>query len=218
MKSARLLPSGRTIPIANIYCVGQNYAEHAKEMGSSVAAVPVIFLKPTSAVIEDGQPIVLPSMSKNVHHEVELTVLIGKTGKDISPADALSYVAGYGVGLDMTMRDLQADAKKAGMPWTTAKGFHTSAPLSSFIEASKAGDPNALEISLQVNGVNRQRTKTSAMNFKVQDLVSYLSSVFTLVEGDIIYTGTPEGVAPVRSGDRLSAHLSGLVSIHHTVQ
>ena len=217
MKSATLLPSNKKIRINTIFCVGQNYAEHAKEMGSSVAAVPVIFFKPSNAVIENGASIILPKMSSSVHHEVELTVLIGKPGRNIPASDAMKYVAGYGVGLDMTMRDIQGAAKKAGMPWATAKGFYTSAPLSPFIEASQVKDPHALDLSLKVNGTVRQHTNTSKMNFKVDDLVSFLSSVFTIEEGDIIYTGTPEGVAQVAAGDVLEAEIPGIGKITHTV-
>jgi len=217
MKYATLLPSNKKIPINNIFCVGQNYAEHAKEMGSTVAEVPVIFLKPTNAVIENGAQIILPKMSNSIHHEVELTILIGKAGRNIPKAEAMSYAAGYGVGLDMTMRDVQLAAKKIGMPWSTAKGFYTSAPLSSFLEASKISDPHNLELSLKVNGTLRQKTNTSKMNFKVDDLVSFLSSVFSIEEGDIIYTGTPEGVAQVIAGDVLEAEIAGVAKIQHKV-
>ena len=217
MKYAMLLPSQKKIPINNIFCVGQNYAEHAKEMGSDVAEIPVIFLKPTNAVIENGSPIVLPKLSQSVHHEVELTVLIGKAGRNIPKADAMNYVAGYGVGLDMTMRDVQLAAKKIGMPWATAKGFYTSAPLSAFVEASKVPDPHNLELLLTVNGSQRQKTNTSKMNFKVDDLVSFLSSVFSIEEGDIIYTGTPEGVAQVVEDDLLEGEIAGIGKITHRV-
>lgn len=217
MKYAILLPSNKKIPINNIFCVGQNYAEHAKEMGSSVAEIPVIFLKPTNAVIENGAPIILPTMSQSVHHEVELTVLIGKAGRNIPKAEAMNYVAGYGVGLDMTMRDIQLAAKKAGMPWTTAKGFYTSAPLSPFVEKSNISDPHNLELMLKVNGAVRQKTNTSKMNFKIDELVSFLSSVFSIEEGDIIYTGTPEGVSQVVAGDVLEAELTSIGTLKHTV-
>jgi acylpyruvate hydrolase len=217
MKTITLLPSNKKIPINNIYCVGQNYAEHAKEMGSIVSSIPVIFLKPTSAVIENGAPIILPKMSQSVHHEVELTVLIGKGGRNIPKSEAMKYVAGYGVGLDMTMRDVQSEAKKAGKPWTTAKGFYTSAPLSSFVESSSIQNPHNLDISLTVNGTLRQKTNTSKMNFKVDDLIVFLSSIFTIDEGDVIYTGTPEGVAEVVVGDVLEAEIPGIGKITHTV-
>ncbi len=217
MKYATILPSGKRIPINTIFCVGQNYAEHAKEMGSSVADTPVIFLKPSNAVIENGTPIILPKQSTNVHHEVELTVLIGKAGRNIPHSEALSHVAGYGVGLDMTMRDVQTAAKKSGQPWSIAKGFYTSAPLSSFVEAGAVRDPHELDLSLKVNGQLRQHTSTSKMNFKVEDLIVFLSSVFSLNEGDIIYTGTPEGVAQVVAGDQLVAEIPGIGTIAHTI-
>jgi 2-keto-4-pentenoate hydratase/2-oxohepta-3-ene-1,7-dioic acid hydratase in catechol pathway len=217
MKSVVLLPSNRKIRINNIFCVGQNYAEHAKEMGSSVASSPIIFLKPSSAVIENGEPIVLPKMSTNIHHEVELTVLIGKSGRNIPKPEAMNYVSGFGVGLDMTMRDVQLEAKQKGMPWSIAKGFYTSAPLSHFIEKSKIENPHNLEISLKVNGVIRQHTNSRKMNFKIDDLISFLSSVFTINEGDIIYTGTPEGVSQIIAGDILEAEIPGIGKIIHRV-
>ncbi len=218
MKTITLLPSNTKIRANNIFCVGQNYADHAKEMGGVPQKEPIIFLKPTSAIIENGQDIIIPKMSTNVHHEVELTVLIGKQGKNISQLDAMKYVAGYGVGLDMTMRDKQSEAKKAGNPWTVSKGFDTSAALSSFIDASKISNPQDLEINLIVNGTLRQHSNTRNMIYTIDVLISFLSSVFTLEEGDIIYTGTPEGVAQVLSGDILSAEIPGVGKIQHTVK
>lgn len=216
MKYATILPSHKKIPINTIFCVGQNYADHAKEMGSKVSDIPVIFLKPTNAIIENEMPIILPAMSHTIHHEVELTVLIGKAGRNISKSEAMKYVAGYGIGLDLTMRDIQGEAKKTGKPWAIAKGFYSSAPLSSFVDA-KDIDPNNLEISLTVNGTVRQKTHTSKMNFKVDDLIVFLSTVFSLDEGDIIYTGTPEGVAQIAHGDVLHAELQGIATLNHTV-
>lgn len=217
MRHATFTDGSAPIPLNTLFCVGQNYAEHAKEMGSSVADTPVIFFKPVNAVITAGAPVIIPAMTSSLHHEVELTVLIGTGGRDIPRSSALSHVAGYGVGLDMTMRDVQSAAKKAGMPWATAKGFHTSAPLSPFVPASRITDPQTLEISLTVNGALRQRTSTAKMNFSVAVLIEYLSSVFSLEAGDVIYSGTPEGVAAVAAGDVMTAELSGLVSITHPV-
>ncbi len=217
MKFAELLPSNQQIRINNIFCVGKNYADHAKEMGGEVPKEPIIFLKPTSAVISNGMPIRIPAMSSNVHHEVELTVLIGKQGKDIPVHEAKSYVAGYGVGLDMTMRDKQNEAKKGGNPWTISKGFDTSAALSSFVEASSVPDPHNVDIILNVNGKERQHSNTKNMIFRIDVLIAFLSSIFTLEEGDIIYTGTPEGVAQVVSGDRLNAEIPGIGAIQHSV-
>lgn len=218
MKTVRLLPLDREFRINNIFCIGKNYADHAKEMGGDVPTEPVIFLKPNSAVIANGDPIVIPPMSSNVHHEVELTVLIGTGGKNIPLATAMRHVAGYGVGLDMTMRDRQSEAKKAGNPWAVSKGFDTSAPLSPFIAASSVADPHELEITLTVNGAVRQHSSTQHMIFRVDVLIAYLSTIFTLSEGDIIYTGTPEGVSQVLPGDVLEATIPGVGSIKHTVR
>ncbi|MCK9407717.1 MAG: fumarylacetoacetate hydrolase family protein [Bacteriovoracaceae bacterium] len=218
MKTVKLLPTGKEFRLNNIFCIGKNYADHAKEMGGDVPKEPVIFLKPTSAVITNGEPIIIPSMSSNVHHEIELTVLLGKGGKNIPLSSAMDHVAGYGVGLDMTMRDRQSDAKKAGNPWTVAKGFDTSAPLSPFISASSIIDPHTLDITLTVNGEIRQQSNTQHMIFRIEVLISYLSSIFTLEEGDIIYTGTPEGVAQVGVGDQLTATIPGVGTIQHTIQ
>lgn len=218
MKTITLLPSAKEYSLNNIYCIGKNYADHAKEMGGDVPTEPVIFLKPTSAVITNGAPIVIPTMSTNVHHEVELTVLIGKGGKDIPQSNAMEHVAGYGVGLDMTMRDRQGEAKKAGNPWTVSKGFDTSAPLSPFVTAASVADPHDLTITLTVNGTIRQHSSTKHMIFRIDVLIAYLSSIFTLEEGDIIYTGTPEGVAQVVAGDVLEAAIPGVGTIRHTVR
>lgn len=217
MSVALLTPSDRTIRINTIFCLGQNYAEHAKEMGAAAPASPIIFLKPASAVIDNGADIVIPSLSSNVNHEVELTVLIGTGGKNIPPGRAYEHVAGYGIGLDMTMRDRQLEAKKAGHPWAIAKGFDTSAPLSPFVEASMVPDPHALEISLSVNGVQRQHSTTANMIFRIDTIIAFLSTIFTLSEGDIIYTGTPEGVAQVRAGDVIDASIAGVGSLHHRI-
>ena len=217
MSVVTLLPSGKKYSVGKILCLGQNYADHAKEMGSKAPSTPIIFLKPSTAIIEDGQPIVMPKMSKDVHHEVELTVLLGKRGKNIPREKAYEFVDGYAIGLDMTMRDLQKEAKAAGNPWSIAKGFDTSAPLSPFIEKKKVGDPNNLEISLKVNGVERQRSNTSNMIFKIDFVIAFLSTIFTLEEGDIIYTGTPEGVGKVTAGDVIDAEIKGVGKLHHPV-
>jgi 2-keto-4-pentenoate hydratase/2-oxohepta-3-ene-1,7-dioic acid hydratase in catechol pathway len=217
MSFALLTPSNTHVRINTIFCLGQNYADHAKEMGADAPTSPIIFLKPSSAVIADGEDIVLPSMSANVNHEVELTVLIGKKGKNIPAEEAYRHVAGYGIGLDMTMRDRQLEAKKAGHPWTIAKGFDTSAPLSPFLEAHLVPDPNVLEISLKVNGTLRQYSTTGRMIFKIDTIIAFLSTIFTLNEGDIIFTGTPEGVAPVQTGDIIDASITGIGSLHHRV-
>ena len=217
MKSVTLLPSHKKFVVGKILCLGQNYAKHAKEMGSSAPTSPIIFLKPSTAIIENGEPIVLPRMSNDVHHEVELTVLLGKQGKNIPQSKAFDCVAGYGIGLDMTMRDRQKEAKADGNPWSIAKGFDTSAPLSPFIPKESVKYPSNLEIKLCVNGKERQHSNTSQMIYKIDFIISFLSTIFTLEEGDVIYTGTPEGVGRVVEGDVIDAEIPGIGALRHTV-
>lgn len=205
MPSADL--NGRSINVPKILCIGRNYAEHAKEMKADVPTDPVFFLKPATAIIKDGGTIDIPTISRDLHHEVEMTVLIGKGGRDIPETQARLHVAGFGIGLDMTLRDVQAEAKKKGLPWTLAKGFDTSAPLSTFIPASLVPDPAVLEVVLHVNGQKRQHGYLRDLLFPVERLIAYLSRFVTLEEGDVIFTGTPEGVSQVVTGDRLEAML-----------
>lgn len=208
MRTALLQGSTEQFEIRKLICIGRNYADHAKEMNAEVPKTPVFFLKPSTAVIGNGGTVVIPSISNDLHHEVEMTVLIGKGGKNIATGDALEYVAGYGIGLDMTLRDVQAEAKKKGLPWTLAKGFDTSAPLSSFVPASAISDPHRLNVTLTVNGTRRQHSSTNNLIFTLDVLISTISQCITLEPGDIIFTGTPEGVARVISGDVLEASLS----------
>jgi 5-carboxymethyl-2-hydroxymuconate isomerase len=207
MKQISILGTETLPPIGKIICIGQNYAKHAKEMNFDVPKTPVFFLKPSSAVIFNHEQIVLPTISNDVQHEVELTVLIGTGGKNISRETALQHVAGYGAGLDMTMRDVQLEAKKKGLPWTLAKGFDTSAPLSEFVPARRIGDPAALELELTIDGTVRQSGSTADMVFPVASLIAYISQYVTLDAGDIIFTGMPEGVSQVQHGNRLEAKL-----------
>lgn len=205
------------IPVGKILCLGRNYRAHAAEMGSEVPSEPVVFLKPASAVLDEGEAIRLPAFSRDVHHEVELVVLIGREGRDIPRGDAMNFVIAYGVGLDLTARDRQAEAKKKGLPWTLAKGFDGAAPLSHFVRAEEVGDPQAIDLWLTVNGEARQRTSTALMIFPIDETIAWLSRVFTLSPGDLIYTGTPEGVGPIRPGDRLDMGLGELVTAHFEV-
>jgi 5-carboxymethyl-2-hydroxymuconate isomerase len=208
MKSVNVKGTNEQFVVGKIICIGQNYAAHIKEMKAETPTSPVFFLKPSTAIVRDGGEVVLPSISHDVHHEVELTVLIGKEGNNISQTSALKYVAGYGVGLDMTLRDVQAEAKKKGLPWTLAKGFDTSAPISDFVESNQVKNPGALSLQLSVNGSVRQHSGTNDLIFSVENLIAYISQFVTLEKGDIIYTGTPQGVAQVKSGDILKASLS----------
>ncbi|MBL7995190.1 fumarylacetoacetate hydrolase family protein [bacterium] len=206
-----LKKSGERIAVSKILCVGANYSDHIAEMNPGKPAElpkePVIFMKPPSAIIRDGENIIFPDVQSELHHEVELIVVIGKDGKNIKAADADSHILGYGVGLDMTLRDLQAEAKKKGRPWTIAKGFDTSAVLSDVVLKNELIQVNDLTLKLFINDVLRQEGHTSNMIFKVSDIIVYLSQFFTLCRGDVIFTGTPKGVGPVQSGDRLRAVL-----------
>jgi 5-carboxymethyl-2-hydroxymuconate isomerase len=215
MHTVELEGTAEPIPVGKIICIGRNYAEHAREMKSDVPQSPIFFLKPSTALVADGGTVLIPSISRNVHHEVELTVLIGTTGKNIPPASALGYVAGYGVGLDMTLRDVQDEAKNKGLPWSLAKGFDTSAPVSRFVAAREVPHPESLEVELSVNGAVRQRATTDRFIFSVERLLAYLSQFMTLERGDIIFTGTPEGVDRVKTGDQLVATLKK--STHQTL-
>ena len=199
----------RELSVGKLLCIGRNYAEHADEMASDVPDQPMVFLKPATAIIRSGETVRLPPQSKEVHHEVELVVVIGKEGHHIPEEHALDHVAGYAAGLDMTARDLQAEAKEKRHPWSVAKGFDTFAPLGPITPAPDVADPNDLTLRLRVNGETRQEAHTSHMIFSVATLVHYCSQIFTLEPGDLLYTGTPSGVGPVEAGDELEATATG---------
>jgi acylpyruvate hydrolase len=205
--TVHLIGTREPLEVRKIFCIGRNYAEHAKEMKADIPEAPVFFLKPSTAIIRDGGSIHRPPIFNELHHEVEMTVLIGRGGKNILRGNALNHVAGYGIGLDMTLRDVQTDAKKKGLPWTLAKGFDTSAPVSDFVPAGEISDTRNLEVKLDVNGITRQHSNTGNFIFNIDELIAYISQFFTFERGDILFTGTPEGVAPAASGDRLEAQL-----------
>lgn len=213
MKKLLVKKLNREFVVGKIACVGKNYLEHAKELGDAVPEKPVIFLKPSSSIIFSGEKIVYPEFSKSLHYETELVLLIGKTGKKISKENALNHIAAYTVGLDMTLRDLQAEAKRLGHPWTISKCFDTSTVLGEFVPSSEIKNPNNLDIKLWVNGELKQSDNTSNMIFSVEEIVEYLSFYFTLEEGDIIFTGTPKGVGEVKVGDKLVAEISEIGSL-----
>jgi fumarylpyruvate hydrolase len=201
-------------PVHRVYCVGRNYEEHAKEMGFTGREPPFFFLKPADAVVvvEAGQTGVIPypSLTSNLHHEIELVAAIGTGGKNIKAADALKHIFGYAVGLDMTRRDLQADMKKQGRPWCIGKAYDHSAPIGPITPADKAGDVANAEIWLQVNGKDRQRSTVSKLIWNLAETIEHLSVAWELQPGDLIYTGTPEGVAAVVSGDTMVGEVGGL--------
>ena len=200
----------RPIPVGKIVCVARNYAEHARELGNPVPDRAVLFIKPASSLLADGGTVSIPTYANDCHHELELAVLIGRTGKTIIESEALGHVAGYGVALDLTLRDVQADLKAKGLPWEIAKAFDTACPLSAFVPAERITDPQHLRLQLRVNGKLRQDGTTAAMLRPVARLLSEASSYFTLEAGDILLTGTPAGVGPLRSGDQVEAVIEGV--------
>ena len=217
MKTA-VLTSGERFPIGKILCIGRNYVDHIKELGNEAPAAPVIFMKPASSVIGEGGEVVIPSYSSNCHHEAELALLVGKTVKNITEEAALSCLAGYGVAIDLTLRDVQDELKKKGLPWDIAKGFDTACPLSAFVPAEQISDPQDLTITLKVNGELRQNGGTCLMIHSAAKIISLLSAIFTLEEGDVILTGTPAGVSRVVPGDRLCAEIGGIGKVGVTVR
>lgn len=198
-------------PVHRIYCVGRNYAAHAVEMGHDPdREAPFFFLKSPTTLLTDGRDLPYPPATRDLHHEVELVVALGRGGADIVPEAALGHVWGYAVGLDMTRRDLQAEAKKAGRPWEVGKTFENSAPCGELVPAAGIGHPDRGAIRLKVNGEPRQEGALEQMIWKVPEVIACLSTLFELRAGDLIMTGTPAGVGAVVRGDRLHAHVEGV--------
>ena len=205
---------GGRFPVRRVFCVGRNYAEHAREMGSDPdREPPFFFMKPADALLLNDADMPYPPQSKQLHHEMEMVVAIGTGGKDIAETDALNHVWGYAAGLDMTRRDLQNADKKEGKPWDMGKGFDHSAPIGAMVPASKIGHPATGLIELKVNGKVRQTSDLSKMIWNVQETIAYLSRLVTLAPGDLIYTGTPENVAAVERGDLLEGVVEGVGSV-----
>jgi len=200
--------------------IGRNFAEHAKELGNAIPSKPMMFLKPTTSYIVEGQSIKIPKGCSELHHEVELGVVIGKEGSGIASEAVFSegYVAGYCLALDMTARDFQEEAKKKGHPWSIAKGFDTSCPVSDMLPMSSLPNPHDIELWLKVNTEDRQRGSTRHMIFDIPTLVSAVSDYFTLQRGDVILTGTPSGVGPVKAGDLITAGIGDLVQFQFQVE
>ena len=217
--AASVAVAGRAdlFPVHRIYCVGRNYAEHAKEMGHSGREAPFFFMKPADAALSvpSGAPGLMPypGMTAELHHEIELVVAIGKGGRDIAVADAMAHVWGYAVGLDMTRRDLQGEAKKLGRPWCTGKGFDHAAPIGPITPAAEAGAVERAAIGLTVNGARRQHSTTDRLIWSVAEIIVHLSRYYLLQPGDLVFTGTPEGVAAVVPGDLLEGTIDGLQAL-----
>jgi fumarylpyruvate hydrolase len=205
-------------PVHRIYCVGRNYAKHAREMGMDPDREPPFFFsKPADALVANGTPVPYPPRTANLHHEIELVVAIGTGGRDIPVTNALAHVFGYAVGLDLTRRDQQFAAREQGRPWDVAKGFDHSAPVSAIRPAAEMGHLEQGAIWLEVNGEQRQRANLSEMIWSVPEIVAELSTYFELRAGDLVFTGTPEGVGPVQRGDSLVGGIDGLETLRITV-
>ena len=208
-------------PVRRVYCVGRNYAEHAKEMGFTGREPPFFFLKPADAllVIPEGATGLMPypSLTQNLHHEIELVVAIGKGGRNIAATQALSHVFGYAVGLDMTRRDLQNDMKKQGRPWCIGKAFDHSAPVGPLVQAAHVPNIEQARICLHVNGTTKQDSQTSQLIWSIAETIEHLSTAWTLMPGDLIVAGTPEGVGPVHVGDAMVGQITGLPDLRVTI-
>jgi fumarylpyruvate hydrolase len=204
-------------PVHRVYCVGRNYEEHAKEMGATGREAPFFFLKPADAVVAmnpgDTARIPYPTLTSNVHHEVELVVAIGAAARNLTSRDAPAVIYGYAVGLDLTRRDLQANMKKQGRPWCVAKAFDHSAPVGPITPVERAGDIANAAISLAVNGTIRQRSSISKLMWNISEILEHLSAAWELQPGDLVLTGTPEGVGPVARGDLLIGTIDGLEEV-----
>jgi 2-keto-4-pentenoate hydratase/2-oxohepta-3-ene-1,7-dioic acid hydratase in catechol pathway len=193
-----------------IICIGRNYAEHAKEMKSEVPTEPVFFMKPDTALLKDNEPFYFPDFTKDLHHEIEVVLKISKVGKHIAEAFAHKYYEELSVGIDFTARDLQAQCKAKGLPWEKAKSFDGSAPIGKFVKKSELGDLQNLHFDLSINNELRQKGNTNDLLFSFDKVIAYVSQFVTLKVGDLIYTGTPEGVGPVAIGDKLKGTLNGV--------
>ena len=205
---------GRFFPVRRIFCVGRNYAAHALEMGGSPdREPPFFFTKPADAVVTGGADAAYPPATADLHHEMELVVAIGRGGSDIAEADALAHVWGYAAGIDLTRRDLQAEAKKAGRPWDMAKGFDQSAPIGAIAPASRIGHPSSGRIALSADGEPRQSSDISLMIWSMPEIVAHLSRLVRLEAGDLIFTGTPEGVAAVKPGQLLEGSIEDVGTV-----
>lgn len=214
----RFLDYAKHIRIGKIICLARTYQEHAREMNTIVTEDPLLFLKPASSVIFNSGTIIIPRRSQCLHHEVELGVIIGKKGRHIPEQKALHHVLGYLVALDITARDIQSVAKKNGWPWGIAKGFDTFAPLSDAVLKERAPNPQNLDLELKINGALKQSSNTNQMIYPLERIISFISEIMSLERGDLILTGTPEGVGEIKEGDVLEARLGSLCSLTVDVQ
>jgi len=217
MRAISLKGQQEGIRIGKIVCLGRNYVDHIRELNNAIPDRAVIFTKPATSIISAGEEIRIPDYSQDCHHEAELAVLIGSSTRAVSAEEALQAVAGYGVAIDLTLRDVQGELKGKGLPWDIAKGFDTACPLSDFVPASEVANPHDLQIRLWVNDELRQDGNTAQMMRRIPQIIAEISAIFTLEPGDLILTGTPAGVGPVKSGDRVVAEIGGVGRIEVTV-
>ena len=215
--STVLLKPDKQIKVGKIVCIGQNYMRHIDELKSKITKTPLLFFKPATAILTEGNLINLPTISNEVHHETELALLLGKEAKNISKSSWKEYVAGVGLALDLTLRDIQREAKKNGLPWAVCKGFDSSCPISSFVSLDSISDIQNLSIELFVNNEKRQEGFTGDMIWPVDELLTYITTIFTLEPGDIVLTGTPDGVGEIHTGDHLLAKISNVAEIDFQV-
>lgn len=217
MHQVQIRETKKSYAVGKIICLGRNYLDHIRELGNKVPDRAVIFCKPASSLLANGGAIEIPEYSNDCHHELELALLVGKTGKNIPESQALTYLSGYGVALDLTLRDVQSELKEKGLPWEIAKGFDTSCPISDFVPAQQVDNPNSLRLQLKVNGQIRQDGTTAQMMRSVEEILAEVSTFYTLEPGDIILTGTPAGVSRIESGDTLEGTIEQVGSLKVSV-
>jgi len=217
MHQVQILDTQKTYTVGKIICLGRNYLDHIRELGNKIPDRAVIFCKPASSLLKNGGAIEIPKYSDECHHELELALLIGTTGKNITEEQALSHVSGYGVALDLTLRDIQNELKEKGLPWELAKGFDTSCPISDFVSVQHVANPNNLQLQLKVNGQIRQKGTTAQMMRSIEEIIAEVSTFYTLEPGDIILTGTPAGVSRIESGDVLEGTIEQVGSLKVSV-
>lgn len=216
--SLAITGSDLRFPVRRIFCVGRNYADHAREMGGNPdREPPFFFTKPADAIVETGNHMAYPKLTHNLHHELELVIALGRGGENISKEEAAAHIFGYAIGIDLTRRDLQDEAKEMRRPWDSSKAFDQSAPCGPITPAEQIRHPGALDIRLEVNGEVRQAASTAQLIWSIEEIIAHLSRSFTLAPGDLIYSGTPAGVAAVGRGDRLLATGEGLAPLDITI-
>jgi len=214
LPSLPVADSADRFPVRCIYCIGRNYAAHAREMGADEREPPFFFLKPADAIVQNCATIPYPAATKDLHYEAELVAAIGRAGANISMEDANDHIFGYGVGIDLTRQDLQNEAKEMRRPWDMGKGFDASAPCSAIHPASEIGHPNSGDITLMVNGAFKQQGDIADMICNIPESITYLSGLMRLVAGDLIYTGAPDGVGAIISGDDVVVHVDGVCDLN----